>query len=785
MVQKVSPFVEAKYGWAYGSDGWNTGVDENFVKFSALIEGNIDGVVSSLPAVTSGQVYFLTTDNRLYFSADNTWYSSPCPINFTLTIRDTGDTYQFDGVNITQILNSDELLHGIVTRVVIIGEDIAACNRFQYGANLWNLQSDVRYVSGLVTAIDEEAGTIVVDGQTYYMYKGAGGEALLDAYSPNKDADVTTTYISYTYGDEHRPVFTLNSGTDDTEILEKAIHHAQNAGVPLNLGAGNILIGTRTITCLEGKSLRLRGDAKLYAANVSACDLINDQGTQAHTLLRWTGDGSGLSDISLSTSCLELNGIFAYNCDTTVKTRVFYFNGFIAGADLNRTGFYGFSCAGRIGLSLTTEGIHPNSDAVTTLGRTNITNSVVVSDTQSTGSTPKSFHIVGVNGLTIDNFSWDGNNTTTGNGYVFRIVSGGGYDVIPRDNHGAFDIKITNGTIRSENYSSEYCQIAKARSVFISGVLGITIDDGVKYPDNLFDLFNCQNVIMTNCGAIGGGLVFHGHADLGGSSYPANLIPPSNLIISDCWIHNPSHYSVINLGGDGSVGSNRAFYKAKIRGITVTTDDDYTPPQDCYFLYAFLANDITIEDVTVDGLHGYFHEYYCKYVTHDNIHLIDVPDVHYVEGGDSNSRNTVGFCEFRGTTGSTSVFSSSNTYNKVIPGLLTVERALVGKSIGGHQKATSSYSATGSASVTFTTTNDATWLRVYTMYEAYGGESTNGNMYDIRITGSSSTVVAASTNVITGISVTVTQNSSTSWTVTATNTSGTQRTLFLGVSRVL
>lgn len=103
MTQLTSPFLEGKYGWDFGEDGWNTGMDENLVKFSFMFDKNIDGVVASLPAVVNGQAWFLTTDNRLYFAVGGSFYSSPTPKWFQLTLKTTGDTYQFNGTSLVQV----------------------------------------------------------------------------------------------------------------------------------------------------------------------------------------------------------------------------------------------------------------------------------------------------------------------------------------------------------------------------------------------------------------------------------------------------------------------------------------------------------------------------------------------------------------------------------------------------------------------------------------------------------------------------------------------------------
>lgn len=100
---QTSPFIEAKYGWAFGESGWNSGMDENLLKFSFMFDGNIDGVVSSLPTAVNGAAYFLTTDNRLYFAANSTWYSTVTPKWFQMKIRSSGDVYQFNGTTAVQI----------------------------------------------------------------------------------------------------------------------------------------------------------------------------------------------------------------------------------------------------------------------------------------------------------------------------------------------------------------------------------------------------------------------------------------------------------------------------------------------------------------------------------------------------------------------------------------------------------------------------------------------------------------------------------------------------------
>lgn len=109
MPQQQSPFLEGKYGWNFGEGGWNTGMDENLLKFSFMFDRNVDGIVATLPPAVNGQAYFLTTDNRLYFAVGTTWYSSPVPKWFTFTLRDTGRVWQYNGSTVVEINSPFEL----------------------------------------------------------------------------------------------------------------------------------------------------------------------------------------------------------------------------------------------------------------------------------------------------------------------------------------------------------------------------------------------------------------------------------------------------------------------------------------------------------------------------------------------------------------------------------------------------------------------------------------------------------------------------------------------------
>lgn len=101
MTQQTSPFIEGKFGWALGESNWNLGMDENLLKFSYLFDRNIDGIVASLPAPVNGEAYFNTTDNRIYYVVNGVFSSTPVPKWFVVTLRSTGQVYQFNGINLS------------------------------------------------------------------------------------------------------------------------------------------------------------------------------------------------------------------------------------------------------------------------------------------------------------------------------------------------------------------------------------------------------------------------------------------------------------------------------------------------------------------------------------------------------------------------------------------------------------------------------------------------------------------------------------------------------------
>ncbi len=110
MPQKTSPFIDAKWGWNFGESNWNTGADENWLKFSYLFDSNIDAIVDTLPMpAVSGKAYFLNSDKRVYFVVDGIYYSTPIPRWFQLKLRVDGTLYVYNGTNLVQVPSNSSL----------------------------------------------------------------------------------------------------------------------------------------------------------------------------------------------------------------------------------------------------------------------------------------------------------------------------------------------------------------------------------------------------------------------------------------------------------------------------------------------------------------------------------------------------------------------------------------------------------------------------------------------------------------------------------------------------
>lgn len=254
MPQKTSPFLEGKWGWNLGEGLWNTGADENWLKFSYLFDRNVDGIVSSLPPAVNGQAYFNTTDNRFYFVVDGTYYSSPCPKWFVFVVRTTGEQYQFDGV-------SAVLLPGLSALQSSLTSTIAELNGLEDILQGDTGGSYLGYKSSLSGAVKRSLLDII-DGDFVRLssfYPVGDG-----TYHPLSERFSTLAEAQLAY--PNSPITALTDSID-WAALYSACYAAAIKGYTLQLGAVHLILNRYVI---------------------AKCN-INGQGTEA----KWQSDGRG------------------------------------------------------------------------------------------------------------------------------------------------------------------------------------------------------------------------------------------------------------------------------------------------------------------------------------------------------------------------------------------------------------------------------------------------------------------------------------------------------------
>lgn len=186
MPQKTSPFLEGKWGWNFGESGWNSGADENWLKFSYMFDANVDAIVSTLPAAVNGEAYFLTTDNRIYFVVDGTYYSTPIPKWFEFKIKSTGVVYQFNGATASIIPDTN----GLNARVTALENDFSTLGSaaFEDSGSFATPSYVDQSKAWLRTALVGEITTIqdALDADTYSIWEYADAVTEKpDAFDPN------------------------------------------------------------------------------------------------------------------------------------------------------------------------------------------------------------------------------------------------------------------------------------------------------------------------------------------------------------------------------------------------------------------------------------------------------------------------------------------------------------------------------------------------------------------------------------------------------------------------
>lgn len=284
MTQKTSPFVEGKYGWELGESGWNTGMDENIVKFSFLFDSNIDGVVATLPAAVNGKAYYLTSDKRVYYVVGGVYYSSPVPLWHVFKNRADGTYLIFNGTTLVSAASNLQLSLDIAGISGDIAESLEQAKEYTdqevstYSSELQDisdLSKGATLVGGALRHIDNINTLRLHPGRyngdqislvSHTAYGVGGGQFYWDASSNETDNNGTIVKVTtVTTGRWKRKLKAVtpyefgaygNGVIDDSVALQAAIDYAQDNTGELDLGDANYLI---SITPVQTKALFVRG----------------------------------------------------------------------------------------------------------------------------------------------------------------------------------------------------------------------------------------------------------------------------------------------------------------------------------------------------------------------------------------------------------------------------------------------------------------------------------------------------------------------------------------------
>lgn len=183
---KTEPFLSGKYGWNLGESGWKTGADENFLKFSYMINANVNGFVSTLPASPSdGTAYHLSTDNTLNARVEGAWIKYNIPKGYEVTDNATGLKYVNNGSTFLPTVNSVDKakLDGISSSATANSSDASLRDRATHtGAQAMST------VTGLDTALNLKANLV---SPTFTGLPTAPTVSVLD----NSTSLATTAYV--------------------------------------------------------------------------------------------------------------------------------------------------------------------------------------------------------------------------------------------------------------------------------------------------------------------------------------------------------------------------------------------------------------------------------------------------------------------------------------------------------------------------------------------------------------------------------------------------------------
>lgn len=270
MAQQQSPWLEGAYGWDFGEGGWNTGMDSNLLKFSFMFDRNIDSIVASLPAIVDGQAHYLTTDNRLYFAVGTTYFSTPVPKWFTVFVRSTGQTHQFDGTSLVQTDTPTQInsrLDAVELTVASLGT--AAFEDIEFFAT----QADLDVAEAVAASYtDTLRSDIAADTGSALVGYNSGAALEVNQTLLNKASQDISVFDFMT--DAQKADAQLDTPTlDHTSAIQAFFDALAIKAYPSASLRGNLRV-TSKVTLLASKTLVINTACKIFSAFTAEDEIV-------------------------------------------------------------------------------------------------------------------------------------------------------------------------------------------------------------------------------------------------------------------------------------------------------------------------------------------------------------------------------------------------------------------------------------------------------------------------------------------------------------------------------
>lgn len=124
-----SPYFDINYGWPYGSDGWNTGMDENLVRLSFLARNAVNEFVNTLPpSPAPGYSCILNSDGLAYVWLGDGYVFTPLEDGYEFLTLADGKYWRKDGPSYIEIpspISLDDRATSLESRMGVVENDLS------------------------------------------------------------------------------------------------------------------------------------------------------------------------------------------------------------------------------------------------------------------------------------------------------------------------------------------------------------------------------------------------------------------------------------------------------------------------------------------------------------------------------------------------------------------------------------------------------------------------------------------------------------------------------------